>query len=89
MLILAIIALLIGFVLGLRFRVYVLIPAIGSAWAVVAVAGNVDGVGQLVGAMVFVATFFQLGYLGGVILRRLPNAADRGTRPSRFGTNKR
>ena len=71
MFILAMISFLAGAMLGLRFKVFVLVPAIGLALAVVAVngIGVQDGVWRLVGTFVVVATFLQLGYVGGNILR--------------------
>jgi hypothetical protein len=63
------ISFLIGVVLGLRFKVLILVPAIGLALAMVAVNGAGAGTWQLVGTMVLVATFLQLGYVGGGILR--------------------
>jgi hypothetical protein len=71
MLILAMISFLAGAVLGLRFKVLVLVPAIGLASAVVAVdgIGLQDGVWRVAGMIVVVATFLQLGYLGGSILQ--------------------
>jgi hypothetical protein len=60
---------LIGLVLGLRFKVLILVPALGLALAMVAVNGKVeDGVWPLVGTMVEAAIFLQLGYVGGSIL---------------------
>jgi hypothetical protein len=82
MLILTMISLLIGVVLGLRFKVFILVPAIGLTLAMVAANGNVaDGVWRLVGTMVVAAIFLQLGYVGGSILRfgiSARRAADRG-----------
>jgi hypothetical protein len=71
MFILAMISFLAGAMLGLRFKVFVLVPAIGLALAVVAVngIGVEDGVWRIVGTMVVAATFLQLGYVGGGILR--------------------
>jgi hypothetical protein len=71
MLILTMISFLIGVVLGLRFKVLILIPIIGLALGMVAVHGIAveDGVWWLVGKMVVVATFLQLGYVGGSILQ--------------------
>jgi hypothetical protein len=74
MLILAMISFLVGVVLGLRFKVFILVPAIGLALAIVAVNG-------VVGSMVVVAAFIQLGYLSGIILRAVTcgtRAADHG-----------
>jgi O-antigen ligase len=68
---LTIISILLGTALGLRCRVLVLVPTIGLALAVVAVAGIAggDGVWQLLATMAVVATFIELGYIGGVVLR--------------------
>jgi K+-transporting ATPase c subunit len=70
MLILAIISFLIGVSLGLRFKVLILAPAIGLALALVAANGIVveEGIWRLVGSMVIVVTFVQLGYLGGSVI---------------------
>ncbi len=67
MIILATIGTLIGAVLGLRFKVLVLVPVMVFALAIVAVDGIArgDSVWQLVAAMVVVATSVQLGFLGG------------------------
>jgi len=83
MLILAIISLLIGVILGLRFKMIVLVPAFGLALALVAVRGIVmgEGVWRPVGTTVAVATFLQLGYICGSILRIAfyrTGAADHG-----------
>jgi hypothetical protein len=81
MLILTIIIFLVGLVLGLRFKVLILVPTIGLTLAMVAVNGNVDGVWWLVGKMVVAATLLQLGYVGGSILRfgiSATRAADHG-----------
>ena len=83
MLILTMISFLVGVVLGLRFKVFILVPAIGLALALVAVNGIVieEGIWRLAGAMVVVATFLQLGYVGGSILQFVfcaTRAADHG-----------
>jgi hypothetical protein len=78
MLMLAIIMLLVGLLLGWRFKVHILIPIIGLAWAIIAVVDNGNGVGRLVGTMAFVAILLQLGYVGGVALRLVPYAPDHG-----------
>jgi hypothetical protein len=80
---LATISFLIGVSLGLRFTVLILVPAIGLALALVAVHGIVveEGIWRLIGSMVVVATFIQLGYLGGNALRSVifrTRAADHG-----------
>jgi hypothetical protein len=84
MLILAIVSFLIGVSLGLRFTVLILVPAIGLALALVAANGIVaeEGIWRLVSSMVVVATFVQLGYLGGNVLRSVifgARAADHGS----------
>ena len=83
MIILTMLGFLIGVVLGLRCKVFILVPAIGLALAAVAVNGLVveAGVWRVVGAMVVVATLLQLGYFGGSILQLFvcaTRAADRG-----------
>jgi hypothetical protein len=81
MLILTMTIFLVGLVLGLRFKVFILVPAIGFTLAMVAVTGNVDGVWWLVGKMVVAAIFLQLGYVSGSILRfgiSATRAADHG-----------
>ena len=81
MLILTMISFLVGVVLGLRFKVFILVPAIGSALAMVAVNGAGDGTWKLVGTMIVVATSLQLGYVGGSILQFsvcAKRAADHG-----------
>jgi hypothetical protein len=71
MLVLTIISLLIGVILGLRFKVIVLVPAFGLALALIALSGIVmeEGVWRPVSTTVAVATFLQLGYICGSILR--------------------
>ena len=67
---------LIGLVLGLRFKMLILVPAIGLTLAIVAVNGNVDdGVWRLVGTMVVAAIFLELGYLGGSVLHSVIGAS--------------
>jgi hypothetical protein len=74
---LTIISILVGTALGLRFEVFILVPTIGLTLTVVAVAGiaSGDGVWWLVATMVLVATFLQLGYIGGDVLRSVIGAA--------------
>lgn len=66
MALLAIIGTLIGAVLGLRFKMFILVPVTSFALAIVAGGGFARGDGFLwiAAAMVLVATFVQLGYLG-------------------------
>jgi hypothetical protein len=62
------ISIFVGIALGLRFKVFILVPTVGLALAVVAANGmaNEDGVWSLVATMVVVTTFLQLGYSAGV-----------------------
>jgi hypothetical protein len=71
MLILTTISIFAGIVLGLRFTAFILVPAVGLALALLAANGmaHEDGVWSLVATMVVVATFLQLGYIGGSVLR--------------------
>ena len=71
MLILTMLSFLVGVVIGLRFKVFILIPTTGLALAIVAVSGVGvgDGTWQLIGTMAVVATFIQLGYLGGSVFQ--------------------
>jgi len=54
-----------GAVLGLRFKVFILVPVIGFALAFIAVSGALRGesIGMLRFAMAVVATCTQLGYV--------------------------
>jgi hypothetical protein len=79
----AVISFLVGGALGLRFTMLVLVPAIGLASAFVAANGGLieDGIWRIVGSMVIVVIFVQLGYLGGNGLRSViwgTRTADRG-----------
>ena len=71
-----------GAVLGLRFKVLVLVPAIGLAVLIVVVSGvaRADGTWAIVGAAAAVATVLQIGYLAGT-LTRFAIASGRGGRP--------
>jgi hypothetical protein len=91
MFILTMICFLIGGVLGLRFKVFILIPTIVLALALVAANGVVveEGILRLVGTMVVVATSIQLGYLGGSILQSVTcgtDAADHSRDSTRTST---
>jgi hypothetical protein len=68
---LAIIGFLIGAALGTRFKVLIVIPAIGLALLGTAGVGIVHGdpIGSVGLTMVLIATTLQLGYLAGVVLR--------------------
>ncbi|HLK81231.1 MAG TPA: hypothetical protein VKT99_07015 [Xanthobacteraceae bacterium] len=67
---LAVIGVLGGIVLGLRFKVFVLAPAIALAM-IFAVAGGVahgDGWGSIVLAVIILGTAIQFGYLTGIVI---------------------
>jgi hypothetical protein len=68
---LLIIGVLVGAGLGLRFKLIVLVPAIGFACAVIAAygLGHGNGAGWLALAMIVITTSIQVGYLGGFALR--------------------
>lgn len=67
---LAIIGVLGGVVLGLRFKVFVLAPAIALAMIFVVAAGvaHGDAWGSIVLAMVILGTAVQFGYLTGIAI---------------------
>jgi hypothetical protein len=67
MILLAIVSILIGALLGLRFRVFILVPAITFALVLVIGVGvaRESGIWWIALEMVVVATALQLGYLGG------------------------
>jgi hypothetical protein len=71
MTVLAILAMLSGVVLGLRFRVLVLLPAICVLTLVTLGAGiaNSSSAGNLLLAVVVAVAALQIGYLGGAVIR--------------------
>jgi hypothetical protein len=71
MLIMMIIGILGGTVLGLRFKALILVPTIGLALAMVAISGLAMGesLWRLIVTMALIATFLQLGYMAGTVLR--------------------
>jgi hypothetical protein len=71
MIILAAIGLLVGAALGLRFSVFILIPAICFALIIAAVDGIARGheVWWIASTMVIAATSIQVGYIGGIVVR--------------------
>ena len=71
MMIHAMTAMLIGAVLGLRFKVIILIPAIiiGSAATLSIGMAHSSNLWLVLPAMVTAITMLQLGYLGGTIVR--------------------
>jgi hypothetical protein len=72
---------LIGAVLGHRFKAFVLIPVICVALAIVAVCGGArgDGLWQLAGPMIAITVSLQLGYIGGSVARLVLECSARGT----------
>jgi hypothetical protein len=62
---------LIGAALGLRFKVLILLPAIGLATLATAAVGNAHGdrVATVMVAIVLVAAALQIGYLFGIVAR--------------------
>jgi hypothetical protein len=69
--ILTIIGAVVGAVLGLRYKLFILAPVLVLGWVVVAVDGVAGGHGVwwTVGAMVTVSVSLQVGYLGVFVLR--------------------
>ena len=67
MVMLLIFTMLIGAVLGMRFKVLVLVPATALVVLLIAAAGiaHGDGAGVILLAMVLAAVGLQMGYLGG------------------------
>jgi len=68
---LAIISVLAGITLGLRYRVLILVPAVMIAmiFAVIVGVAHADRFWSIVLAMVIFGTAVQIGYLAGVVLR--------------------
>jgi hypothetical protein len=87
MLILAVISFLIGVTLGLRFKVLVIVSAIGLALVVVVLGGTEDGILWLAATMAVVATGLQLGYACGVILRFCVTRAARHHAAKHYGAS--
>jgi hypothetical protein len=77
MVILMMIGILVGAVLGLRFKVLVLVPVICGALAIVVVDGiaRETGLWQLLLAMIVIAISLQLGYVLGIVARFIMVAA--------------
>jgi hypothetical protein len=83
---------LIGAVLGLRFKVFVLVPVICGASAVVVIGGIARGdtLWRLAFTMVVIATALQMGYFLGNVIRLVTGAArasdhDRVSMPTSAG----
>jgi hypothetical protein len=64
-------SLFIGFSLGLRFKLLILVPAMFTAAASIAVIATAEACGLAFGALLFcgVVASLQVGYLGGVSAR--------------------
>ncbi len=73
MLLLAILCILVGAVLGLRFKVFVLVPAIALAWLLFLLFGMDIGASLWSSAisMVVIAASAQFGYLCGISTRMM------------------
>jgi hypothetical protein len=71
MMILILIGVLVGAVLGLRFKVFVLAPVICIALVIVAVDGVARGdeLWRLAVSMIVIATAVQLGYILGIVIQ--------------------
>jgi hypothetical protein len=67
---LAIIGMLAGSALGLRYKVFVMVPAVVLAMICAALAGIARGdhFGSIISAMMIVGTTLQFGYLAGIAL---------------------
>jgi hypothetical protein len=76
----------VGAVLGLRFKVLILVPAMSFALVLVAVSGALRGenIWVVTVRMVLVVTSVQLGYLGGAILQRLMRTLTAKAKPGRI-----
>jgi hypothetical protein len=95
MLIVVTISILFGIALGLRFKFLILVPTIGASLATVAINGILRGEAnwRLVVTMVVVATFLQLGYVAGCVLRFAAGAVSaegprRASMPTSAGVSK-
>jgi len=63
-----------GIILGLRFRVLVLVPAILLATVIIIVSGSGDRLSVIVLTVVGTAVSLQIGYIVGCIFRSLAHA---------------
>jgi hypothetical protein len=63
-------SLLVGAYLGLRFRMYILLPAIGVAVTIIAARGLLNGPGAMLGELMAVVIPIQIGYFVGVLSQR-------------------
>jgi uncharacterized membrane protein YkvI len=72
-------SLLIGAVIGLRFRVYVLLASIGVTLVIVASSGDTfpEMIGEMIGSLLALQVGFLLGILGRLPLGGLMNVRGR------------
>ena len=77
MMVLMLIGVIVGAVLGLRFKVLVLAPVICIALVIVAVDGVArgDGLWRLAVSMIGIATAVQVGYILGIVIQLLMDSA--------------
>ena len=77
---LLLLVLLIGAVLGMRFKVLVLVPAIGFLFVAILVACVIraESLSMTIAAVVLTVSCLQIGYLGGVVTRYTTAPADPG-----------
>ena len=80
MLILSLIGILVGMVLGIRCKVFVLVPVICVALAIAVIDGIArgDGLWRLAFALIVIAISVQLGYFLGLVTQSVMGAV-RGT----------
>jgi hypothetical protein len=71
------ISLVVGVVLGLQFKVLILVPAIGIAAAIIAASGfaNGESLWHLALAIAVAAISVDAGYFGGIVVRHIFGAA--------------
>ena len=84
MMLLILTGVLVGAVLGLRLKVFVLVPVICGALAIVVVDGiaREDTLWQLAFSMIMIITALQLGYFLGNVIRFVMTSAPNQGRPS-------
>jgi hypothetical protein len=82
-------AMVIGAMLGLRFKVLILVPAtvIGSAATLGAGMTHSNSLWSILLAMVLVISALQMGYLGGAVIRFV--SGGRGSTRIRLGSSRR
>jgi hypothetical protein len=81
---LMLLALLVGAVLGMRFKVFVLIPAIGLTVPIILAVGMIRGesVASFAVTAILAGACLQIGYLAGAVTRYTIAAAGAGRRHS-------